>query len=1021
MTASSTEPTSETANSWLAVLDRAMRRIGKAQDGPGVFEALAAALVEEFGVAMAAIWIYDPAADTLSLRTTAGLPGYRERAPASLPPRDMSLTLTRVVVTGEPEVIDEIGPEDGFKDLNWLIQSGIRAYAGLPLAIDEQSNGAMSVFYREPWPTGMLDALRALARQAALAIEHTRLIEESNTLQTIAAAVAASRDPKELLHGLVQRTSAALGAGGCAVWLIDEASGLLFHGASVGLSEEFISRLMRPAARGSGANFAEVQRTGQPVYTRNDPADMPSRDRRLAEAIAAEGIVSALRLPLFEPGGHVIGMLALYHRHERHYSENEVRLAQAFTGQIAVALHNARLTQKEQEAQQAARRQLDRLTMLSQATQRLLGSSDVRSVLRTATESAMALCSARASVIALVKPGEQKLAMGVTRGDLHGWFDSFTETNMADAYTMPTPTGEAISTGATVLVPDYASRPVQRQVQADTVAAGVRSLIASPLRKGDVLLGMLWVANSEPYSLTQEDALLMHSLADQVALALEQARLIEESHALQVVAAELASTREAQAMLDGIVQRSMTVLSADGCAVWLIDDDRGGLRLGAAAGLSTEFVEAVRRVLSADDVTARAVARSTRSMTQPSYSADDQGRARRVSGPMADAIAAEGIISALRLPLFEPEGGVVGMLVLYHRRERRYSPGEVRLAQTFTDQVAVGLHNARLADKEREAQAAARRQLERLMTITKITERLLGATELSGVLRVVVEAAGRLSNASGAMVGLIDDEGARITAVASEGEPRGYFERFDSRLLDNEYLTRTPTGQAVVQRTPVVVEDYSAWPNSHPDQEETIRLGVHAFVVAPLLIGGKPIGALWVNDTKPRPFLTEDVLLVQALADQAALAIEHARLVQRGQDAVVLEERTRLARDLHDSVTQSVFSLGMMARAAQTQYSRGNDRLGTTLDRIATLSQDALREMRALLFELQPSGLADDGLGPALRKLAEAVGTRLDLDVRCKGDTELRFAPEVETAFFRIAQEALSNASKHARASSITM
>jgi signal transduction histidine kinase len=572
-----------------------------------------------------------------------------------------------------------------------------------------------------------------------------------------------------------------------------------------------------------------------------------------------------------------------------------------------------------------------------------------------------------------------------------------------------------------VLVPDYAARPVRRKVQSDTVAAGVRSLIASPLRKGDVLLGMLWVASTEPYSLTQEDALLMHSLADQVALALEQARLIEESHALQVVAAELASTRETQAMLDGIVQRSMTVLSADGCAVWLIDEERGGLRLGSAAGLSVEFVEAVRHVLTADDATARTVARSTRSMKKPAYSSDDEGRARRVSGAMADAVAAEGIVSALRLPLFEPEGGVVGMLVLYHRRERRYSAGEVRLAQTFTDQVAVGLHNARLADKEREAQAAARRQLERLMTITKITERLLGATELSGVLRVVVEAAGRLCNASGSVVGLIDDEGSRITAVASEGEPRGYFERFDSRLLDNEYLSRTPTGQAIVQRTPVVVEDYAIWPNTHPDQEETIRLGVHAFVVAPLLIGGKPIGALWVNDTKPRPFKTEDVLLVQALADQAALAIEHARLIQRGQDAVVLEERARLARDLHDSVTQSVFSLGMMARAAQTQYSRGSDRLGTTLDRIATLSQDALREMRALLFELQPAGLADDGIGPALHKLAEAIRTRLDLDVRCKGGTDLRFAPEIETAVFRIAQEALGNATKHARATSITV
>lgn len=998
-----------------------MQRIGAAKDGPSIFDALAASLTADFGAALAAVWVYDPAADTLSLRATAGIPGYRERAPATLPPRDMSLTIARVVATGDSEIIDEIGPDDGFKDPAWLQSVGIRAYAGLPLAADEQGCGAISVFHSEPWPEGMLEALRVLARQAAFAIEHARLIEESHALQAIAAEVAASRDPDELLRDLVRRTRATLGADGCAVWLVNEAGGPLQVGACEGLSDEFLSRLMQPAMRGSSSNFAEVQRTRRPLYSRDDPAMVQGRDRRLAEALAEEGIISALRLPLFEPGGHVIGMLALYHRHERLYSDGEVRQAQAFTDQIAVALHNARLAQKEREAQAAVKRQVDRLEMLAQVTERLLGSNDLQSVLRAAAESAVHLCSAQAAAVAVVKPGQRKLIMGATHGDLHAWFDSFTDTNLDDAYMRPTTTGQAIATGETILVPDYAARPMHRKVQFETAAAGVRSLIAAPLRKGDALLGMLWVANTEPYSLSEEDALLMRSLADQVALAMEQARLLEESHTLQVIAAELASTRETQALLDGIVQRSMAALSADGCAVWLLEDQRKRLVLGAAAGLSSEFLGSVQRLLAADAATARAASRSVLTMERPSYSADDQSRAREASDRIADLLAKEGIVSALRLPLFDPEGAVVGMLALYHRRERNYSAGELRLAQAFTDQVAVGLHNARLAEKEREAQSTAKRQLERLSTITRITERLLGATELSGVLRVVVEAAGRLCDASGAMVGLIDDEGTRITAVASEGEPKEYFERFESRLLDRAYLTATATGQAISLRVPVVVEDYATWPMRHEIQQETMRLGVHAFVVAPLLIAGKPIGALWVNDTKPRPFRADDVLLVQALADQAALAIEHARLVQRGQDAAVLEERTRLARDLHDSVTQSVFSLGMMARAAQTQYNRGSDRLGTTLDRIAVLSGDALREMRALLFELQPTGLADDGLGPALRKLADAVRTRLDLDVSFDGETRTRLAPEVETAIFRIVQEALANAAKHAKASAIAI
>jgi len=758
-----------------------------------------------------------------------------------------------------------------------------------------------------------------------------------------------------------------------------------------------------------------------PLFTRDDQAVARERNPRLAQTLADEGIVSALRLPLFAPGRQVVGMLALYHHHERRYTDGDVRLAQAFTDQIAVALHNARLAANEREAQVAARRQLDRLSNLSRVTESLLSSTDIASVQRIAVSAAVALCSAEASALALVKPGQRKLVLSATHGSLEQWFSSFTETNLDEAYTAASITGEAIQTGVTVLASDYLARPVVSAAQVAATAAGIRSMIAAPLRKGDTILGVLWVAHRESGALTQEDALIIDALVEQVALALEQARLLEESHTLQVIAAELASTRETPAMIRAIVERTKSALAADGCALWLIEEEPARLALGAADGLSPWFWERVQQVLTEEAKTAESAHRSVMLMTEPEYSADDQRRARDASEALGEAIRRESVSSALRLPLFESGGTVVGMLALYHHHQRRYSEGELRLAQAFANQIAVALHNARLAEKEQAAQAEARRQLDRLTTITQITEQLLGATELSSVLRIVVESAGRLSGASGAMVGLVDDEGHRLTAVAADGEPKVFFQNFSGPTLDREYLTNTATGQAMTQCAPVVVEDYATWPTPHPVQEETVRSGVRAFVVAPMMVAGKPIGVLWVNDVRPRGFSAEDVTLVQALADQAALAIEHARLVQRGQDAAVLEERTRLARDLHDSVTQSVFSLGMMARAAQTQFARGNDRLGGTLDRIAELSQDALREMRSLLFELQPTGLAEEGLSGALRTLADAVRTRTQIDVTFEGDCSIRLAPEVETAAFRIMQEALANASKHAGATSIAL
>jgi signal transduction histidine kinase len=698
-----------------------------------------------------------------------------------------------------------------------------------------------------------------------------------------------------------------------------------------------------------------------------------------------------------------------------------VRLAQAFTNQIAVALHNARLALKEREAQTAARRQLDRLSELSRVTELLLASHDLPSVEKVIVEAAVALSGARASVLALVKPGQQRLLMAATHGDMHGWFDSFADPHLDAAFAHPSPTGEAIVGGKTVLVSDYLARPAVTEAQVLAGAAGVRSLIAAPVRKSGSLLGMLWVADTQPKSLIEEDALVIESLADQAALALEQARLLDESHTLQVIAAELASTREPAAMIEAIVDRSAAALSADGCALWLAGHDRQRLVLGAASGLSPRFWSGMVRLMADDPPSAAAAYRGMMGMTQPVYNADDPARVRQMSAALADILAEEGVTSALRLPLFEPEGDVAGMLALYHRRNRVYSDSELRLAQAFADQIAVGLHNSRLAEKQREAQGSAKRQLERLTAITRITERLLGATELDSVLRVVVESAARLSGASGAMVGLVDDEGRRLQAVAFQGEPRAFYEQFGSPLLDEAYLRDTATGRALASGVAVVVEDYTAWPAQHPARQETIEQGVRAFVAAPLLLAGRPIGALWIHDTRPRTFAPDDVALVEALADQAALAIEHARLAQQGQDAAVLEERTRLARDLHDSVTQSVFSLGMMARAAQTQFARGSDRLGTTLDRIAELSGDALREMRALLFELQPTGLAEEGLTGALRRLADAVRTRTELDVCFEGATSVRLSASVETAAFRIVQEALANATKHAKATSISI
>src|SRR5439155_6144440 len=133
-----------------------------------------------------------------------------------------------------------------------------------------------------------------------------------------------------------------------------------------------------------------------------------------------------------------------------------------------------------------------------------------------------------------------------------------------------------------------------------------------------------------------------------------------------------------------------------------------------------------------------------------------------------------------------------------------------------------------------------------------------------------------------------------------------------------------------------------------------------------------------------------------------------------------VEERQKLARELHDSVTQSLFSASLLAQAAQALWARDSQRAKERLDRAAELCGGALAEMRALIFELRPAALQEEGLVSALRKHAAAREGRDAIAVEVAVEDERRLAPHVEEAAYHIAREALHNAVKHARATRVS-
>jgi signal transduction histidine kinase len=201
---------------------------------------------------------------------------------------------------------------------------------------------------------------------------------------------------------------------------------------------------------------------------------------------------------------------------------------------------------------------------------------------------------------------------------------------------------------------------------------------------------------------------------------------------------------------------------------------------------------------------------------------------------------------------------------------------------------------------------------------------------------------------------------------------------------------------------------------------------VRSWMGVPLMQKGKTIGLLSLAIDQPSFYTDEQAHLALALASQAAVAMENAKLYAQAQEAAALEERARLARELHDSITQSLFSMTMHAEAAQVALERAepsnapdpNGPLARNIRQLRELTEGSLAEMRALIFELRPGALQEEGLGAALRKHTAALSAREGLRIEVQVPNQrVPLEPAAEEHLYRLAQEALYNVVKHAGAS----
>ena len=312
----------------------------------------------------------------------------------------------------------------------------------------------------------------------------------------------------------------------------------------------------------------------------------------------------------------------------------------------------------------------------------------------------------------------------------------------------------------------------------------------------------------------------------------------------------------------------------------------------------------------------------------------------------------------------------------------------------------------------RAGQGPADSQDEVLQQVSQVLLAVARQLSVHDVLQMIVRSARSLANARYAALGVPDDHGSFAEFVV-DGIPARQRKAIGPLPRQHGML-----GVLLREGQPLRLDDiradprFEGWPAAHPELSDVIGM--------PIRDGTAVLGIIFAASKRGAGGFTErDEQLLSLFAAHAAIALTNARLYERGRELSVLEERTRLARELHDAVSQKLFSISVKARAAAMLVSRDAPRAIAEMQSVVALSGEAHAELRAVIDGLAPPDLTAGGLVGSLRSYAALAGKSHGVRVWVCADELPALAGQRETAIYRVAQEALNNALRHSGASEI--
>jgi nitrate/nitrite-specific signal transduction histidine kinase len=536
---------------------------------------------------------------------------------------------------------------------------------------------------------------------------------------------------------------------------------------------------------------------------------------------------------------------------------------------------------------------------------------------------------------------------------------------------------------------------------------GLRSLASVPLSSRGEVLGTLFAVTRGYREFTDEDVQLLTSIGHQIGVAIENAHLFEaERHRRQeaTLLAEMAKLTSGTLDLDEVLRLTakyaVDVFDVHCCCVFVYDEKKGTLRPAAHIGFDDQVVTAVAGAeFSPSDGMRRTVFEGLQPMIVEDVPSDPFLSPQGLLDPQ----------SALVVPI-EVGGRRLGAMQLSTQRprRRRFSAEEGELALALANQAAMAIENARFFEAEQ-------RRAEQFRVISEVGRRITSIMAVDELLRQMTRLIRDAFEYYGVGIGLIEGDELVFTTGAGSFWDAPQFQPMSLKVGQQGI-----TGWVAQSGEPLLVPDVSREPRYYRVPVPQAKKSRSELAV-PMKAKGMVIGVLDVESDRQDAFDESDLVVLQSLANQAAIVIENARLYEQAQQLAVVEERNRLARELHDAVTQTLFSASLIAEALPTIWESDQDKGRQLLGEMQRLSRGALAEMRTLLLELRPAALVEARLGDLLHQLGEAVTGRTGVSVAVTVEGEGELPSDVHVALYRISQEALNNVVKHARASHVTV